>query len=716
MLENPVLTLSDSVLQKSNSVATFYPQHAASVHANPPISMTRSDSHRIIIPGGKRRVESVDPNSTVEAPSKRSDDVPYDPSTSQQTTTKRRSMYIPHKSQPAVPTTKPHIPPPSTFNPELMQSKLTMSLSITHIPVSIPTYRSCITCLTPISVFDAGDICTTCRLSLSAPINKNLQAPQSPSDANSPTKVAMSAFLDGQDNVERRRSVQSSMFQLVHPAEFDISPTHQSIAGPSIPSKRRKVSHNPDPDENPGQSVDELNQTSVTFSTEGRNNVVAMVYPIQPSIVVEKSEGAGILKLGRGRSSVGAKKVSWADISGDGCLEMGPSKATSSVKAKQLDRSLESTLVEGQRRPLTIKIKPLQSLSPNKSYDTDVIEGWDSDLTELSESGNESSSDNDVPISSLQTQPTQPSTGLKIRLPPRTRNLNIRRCASSRCKAELPSDYRWKSCVLCRSRNREYQRKRQNLQGRHWRLDDELTNVQDSPSATMAVIETSTIEGARLCLMRHCSFIIPPIDEYSSKFCSLCRLFRKSKKALGMNLTSGSVDGANSARLAFTAALPDAPEYLTLKPLLADLRSRARAFLRTQALFFLFNEPTSPGIIKAAFGFEGEYTTVNPDLEFASQKDDIYAKIIELKKVIEQQINLQFGPEEGCQCDEDGFRINFLCSLKVPVLRAAKSGDAVEIKLGTKEMIGELKISVLRDKSHPFIPGEKIIIRFEMMG
>lgn len=127
-----------------------------------------------------------------------------------------------------------------------------------------------------------------------------------------------------------------------------------------------------------------------------------MVYPIQPSIVVEKSEGAGILKLGRGRSSVGAKKVSWADISGDGCLEMGPSKATSSVKAKQLDRSLESTLVEGQRRPLTIKIKPLQSLSPNKSYDTDVIEGWDSDLTELSESGNESSSDNDVPISSLQ--------------------------------------------------------------------------------------------------------------------------------------------------------------------------------------------------------------------------------------------------------------------------------------------------------------------------
>lgn len=206
-------------------------------------------------------------------------------------------MYIPHKSQPAVPTTKPHIPPPSTFNPELMQSKLTMSLSITHIPVSIPTYRSCITCLTPISVFDAGDICTTCRLSLSAPINKNLQAPQSPSDANSPTKVAMSAFLvwipdvcqpTAFSHTALRRMVRIMLnaggacrarcfnwstqlnlmsvpiTELCHPQRsnhnplFQISPTHQSIAGLSIPSKRRKVSHNPDPDENPGQSVDEL--------------------------------------------------------------------------------------------------------------------------------------------------------------------------------------------------------------------------------------------------------------------------------------------------------------------------------------------------------------------------------------------------------------------------------------------------------------------------
>lgn len=67
-------------------------------------------------------------------------------------------------------------------------------------------------------------------------------------------------------------------------------------------------------------------------------------------------------------------------------------------------------------------------------------------------------------------------TKLTIRIPPRP-GLYVQKCSSIRCEERLPATYRWKSCMMCRVRNRGYQRRRQN-QGRHSHLEEELLQSQ----------------------------------------------------------------------------------------------------------------------------------------------------------------------------------------------------------------------------------------------
>jgi hypothetical protein len=140
------------------------------------------------------------------------------------------------------------------------------------------------------------------------------------------------------------------------------------------------------------------------------------------------------------------------------------------------------------------------------------IAGWDSDLTELTESQEEAESQdgssetevNDVrwekticllffpsytylPIS--QDRPPSVPSGLKIRIPARPAGAYSRKCASPKCSQLLSVGYRWKSCVLCRARSRDYQRQRQNLQGKHLRLDQELLDEENTGTPLAGVRE-----------------------------------------------------------------------------------------------------------------------------------------------------------------------------------------------------------------------------------
>ena len=54
-------------------------------------------------------------------------------------------------------------------------------------------------------------------------------------------------------------------------------------------------------------------------------------------------------------------------------------------------------------------------------------------------------------------------------------------------------------------------------------------DFQRHPNAKDQGDNVSLISGARLCSVRNCTFIIPPVDEYRWKTCSLCRLCQKEK-------------------------------------------------------------------------------------------------------------------------------------------------------------------------------------------
>ncbi|KAJ3513082.1 hypothetical protein NMY22_g15149 [Coprinellus aureogranulatus] len=310
-----------------------------------------------------------------------------------------------------------------------------------------------------------------------------------------------------------------------------------------------------------------------------------------------------------------------------------------------------------------------------------AIEGWDSDLTELTQSDSERESSgeedgydsgNEVSESDEQETPATPvRTGLKIRIPPRSvtkaeasspvieRNPSresslesplasrsadapqlassptpdrdtsslahstpkttpdlepeltqeadkdvdpVRLCAHARCKQTLPAEYHWKTCVVCRARARGYQRERQNLQGRHMQLDQELEEYlkthgvpDEDPDATPPPLQTrvklllsgpkpktdlktkpppvkvdiepfddddgsyNLIPGARTCSSKDCSFVVPPTDEYPFKLCGRCRARSKDNSRPGRKKSSNGVP-KNGYRHEFAG-----PEALAMK-------------------------------------------------------------------------------------------------------------------------------------------------------
>ncbi|KIM46069.1 hypothetical protein M413DRAFT_302302 [Hebeloma cylindrosporum] len=118
------------------------------------------------------------------------------------------------------------------------------------------------------------------------------------------------------------------------------------------------------------------------------------------------------------------------------------------------------------------------------------VTGWDSDLTELNDSEDEAESrdGSSEPEMNDDAPPTAPS-GLKIRIPARPAGAYSTKCASPKCHQLLSVGYRWKSCVLCRARSRDYQRRRQNLQGKHLRLDEELLDAENAGTPLAGVCE-----------------------------------------------------------------------------------------------------------------------------------------------------------------------------------------------------------------------------------
>ena len=66
--------------------------------------------------------------------------------------------------------------------------------------------------------------------------------------------------------------------------------------------------------------------------------------------------------------------------------------------------------------------------------------------------------------------------------------------------------------------------------------------------------------------------------------------------------------------------------------------------------------------------------------------------------------------------DDGGIAVRFVGQYHAPVMQPVKQDDTVSVATFSKTMQGELEIAVIPDRSHRFLPGQKTIIRFRLMG
>ncbi|KAG7445142.1 uncharacterized protein BT62DRAFT_211871 [Guyanagaster necrorhizus] len=242
--------------------------------------------------------------------------------------------------------------------------------------------------------------------------------------------------------------------------------------------------------------------------------------------------------------------------------------------------------------------------------------GWDSDLTDLSSSDEESpfaginqrrmadsghsgdtTSEDDEPLpqSARQVRPPAQPVKLVIRIPPRgpekiaaasAASSSVassssatpdpqRRCVIDACAAPLDHEYAWKCCKSCRKHHREYQRKRLGITKGTYNLDKEEKSLSPKPD------EQNLPPGYRTCTIRHCSTVIPPVEAYKWKMCTGCR--QRTKMLRKRRQEGVEVEATNSEPFRRRARNPAYPEYGSFPQLLSDYQQRLRGFFEAQA-------------------------------------------------------------------------------------------------------------------------------------
>lgn len=137
------------------------------------------------------------------------------------------------------------------------------------------------------------------------------------------------------------------------------------------------------------------------------------------------------------------------------------------------------------------------------------------------------------------------------------------------------------------------------------------------------------------------------------------------------------------------------------------------------------------------FAFDGEFSVVVPDFDIVDRKEEVDANALKLKREIEHvgKIRFRFEPFVRYQkvfvystaqnispkrlvsiLDGGGISIRFYSMYSVPILQAMKDQDQTSIAEFEKGMQCELEIVSIPDYSHRFIPGQRTIIRFRLLG
>lgn len=260
------------------------------------------------------------------------------------------------------------------------------------------------------------------------------------------------------------------------------------------------------------------------------------------------------------------------------------------------------------------------------------ISGWDSDLTELSDSDSSSDSGSDMSISDSGVScattvavPPHTPTGFRIRIPLLATRLPpdspFRKCGNKRCNIAVRRKHRWKTCDPCRRAQRTYQRLRfENIRrralglGKHTRVShcicidsrsatDELGSAEllchrqlwrprslsrsvspDSDWDLREVEDMVLAPGApsRPCSVQHCRTRIPLASIYRWKTCVECRK-RARREARRKKL--GVAAGTTARETTATEVVPRFQAYQNRGALVGALKVQLRGFVEGQLVY-----------------------------------------------------------------------------------------------------------------------------------
>ncbi|KAI0641682.1 hypothetical protein C8Q79DRAFT_286133 [Trametes meyenii] len=403
---------------------------------------------------------------------------------------------------------------------------------------------------------------------------------------------------------------------------------------------------------------------------------------------------------------------------------------------------------------------PAAALSPTTRYKMAFKRAsltWDSDdsdLTPLEESEvDPSESEDEVPPTPQDVVPADLLVPEKPPPPPPPQKHNGI-CSTVRCMNLVPPDARVRSCSACRSRKRMHNRKQREMG----------VVVQDEPEEKGMVIQMPAdgdLTGYRQCSKKKCRRLIPPETTYPYRTCPPCRADARNRARVirarrHANLPEDSEDDGDDMPLAVTSAflkgttrngdstkpqeaetmsaskLPDVPAYQHFAALLQTLRARFHDFAVAQVHYVRYRaqhpkesgDAAKPPRSVNVFRFDGEYSVV------ADPSGGLVDAVVHtVLRNIQAALGLVFTPVSVNPSPEDSVTAVLRClygaqiplRTAAPVAKDSGSDTPAESHKAEDEpilikMVGELQVCVAWDRRHRFFSGQRILVRFRLVG
>ncbi|KAI0367847.1 hypothetical protein BV20DRAFT_949195 [Pilatotrama ljubarskyi] len=393
---------------------------------------------------------------------------------------------------------------------------------------------------------------------------------------------------------------------------------------------------------------------------------------------------------------------------------------------------------------------------------------WDSDGSELTpiedlmdmgeSEVNSSESEDEAPATPKDSAPSLqavPQGPWPPPCPPKHRGI----CGVVRCMNLLVHNTRMKFCYACQSRKRSIQQLHQQAGAiAQDEVEDEGMIIRMPPDGDLT--------GYRKCGKKFCKRLIPPEVEYRWRTCPPCRVYARNR-ARRMRARPPAISDnddeelfASMSRRASRAhdvtpvvtappprstsfhekPLPEVPVYQHFTALLDAFRARFAEFTVAQIHYLRFRaqqeadtfDKSRPLRNPIVFRFDGEYSVV------ADPSGGLVDAVVHcVLRNVQAALGLNFTPVGVNPGPESSVIAVLRClygaqvplkassspseSQKAPVEGAGEDASSkAEPKPDsgtlTVKMVGELQVCVAWDRRHRFFPGQRILVRFRLVG